>query len=72
MPKKKRALGREKDLPVVVDWKVPMTYEYRGTVTVKARTEEEAYRAAKGGDFENRGDGEELINWEVIGKPQVS
>lgn len=71
MPPKKPP-RKEKPLPVK-EWSIAMKCEYRKTVTVKGRTEDEAYHAAKAGDFgECHGSGEELINWEVIGNPEAN
>ena len=56
----------------VREWLVPMTYEYRGKVIVKAASEEEARQAAKRGDFEVTGDNEEVINWEVVGAARLN
>ncbi len=61
----------KKPAPPIMTWFVPMQYTYRGLVTVQAATAEEAERLAKSGDFENLGDGEELVDWEVIGKPRL-
>lgn len=67
MPPKKP--NKPAELPVK-EWTVPITLKMRGEVTVKARTEDEAYRAASGGDFGPISDGGEIVDWGDIGTPR--